>query len=468
MEEIVDYVLGLCKDAKYAEVRLEEIEDDAYFLKNGNPELGGFSTQNGIGVRLLINGTLGFASTNKLDKTSIKQMVLRAKKITKIGSRLMKEPIVFSEEKSHKKKVEVKMKTDPRDIDPAEKLKLLYDIDSTLTKSKVQVPARHFYLEHDHRKQIIANTEGTKITSIIPRVELYWFMTVKEKKDMRQRFYQYNSLGGLEVFKKWKVSDHALEIALKLKENIQKGKKIKSGNYSIICGPEVTGIASHESVGHPYEADRILGRESAQAGESFIKRDMVGEQIGAEIVNVVDNPLLEGTAGYFLYDCEGVKARKRYLLKNGKVNEFLHNRETAAKMGLKSNGCARAQVFANEPIVRMSNTYTEPGDWTHDEIIADTKEGIYMEGFQEWNIDDKRFNQKYVGSEAYYVKNGKIMYPLVAPVLEITTPKFWSAVDAIGKKIELRAATCGKGEPSQGVPVTTGGPSIRLKNIKIR
>ncbi|MCK4669699.1 MAG: TldD/PmbA family protein [Nanoarchaeota archaeon] len=468
MDDMAKYALGLCRDAKYAEVRLEQSEEDSFFLKNGNPELGGFYRQSGIGVRLLINGSLGFASTNNLDKAHVKKVVQNTIKIAKAGSRLMKNPIEFSKEKTYKKRFIIKMKKDPRDVSPAEKLKLLSGIDSNLLKTKVKVPVRHFYFEHEIRKKLFLNTEGTKITSQIPRMSFYWFITVKENNDARQKYFQYDSTKGMGAFKKWKVSEGIIDCAKKLKENILKGKKVKPGIYNIICGPNVTGIASHESVGHPYEADRILGRESAQAGESFVTRNMVGDQIGSEIVNVVDDPTLEGTSGYYLYDDEGVKTRKRYLIKNGKINEFLHNRETAAVMGLQSNGSARAETFANEPIVRMANTFTEPGDWTEDEIIADTKEGIFMKSFQEWNIDDKRFNQKYVGSEAYYVKNGRILYPLFAPVLEITTPKFWAAVDAIGKNVELRAATCGKGEPGQGIPVTTGGPTIRLKNIKIR
>ncbi|MEK6856454.1 MAG: metallopeptidase TldD-related protein, partial [Nanoarchaeota archaeon] len=100
-----------------------------------------------------------------------------------------------------------------------------------------------------------------------------------------------------------------------------------------------------------------------------------------------------------------------------------------------------------------------------EELIEGIKLGVYIRDFTEWNIDDKRFQQKYVGSDAYLVENGKIKYPVLKPVLELTTPKLWSSIDAVGKNLEYHTGTCGKGEPMQGVPAFLGGPSIRIRNV---
>jgi TldD protein len=116
----------------------------------------------------------------------------------------------------------------------------------------------------------------------------------------------------------------------------------------------------------------------------------------------------------------------------------------------------------------MANTYIDKGDWARDEIISDTKKGIYLKNFMEWNIDDTRFNQKYVGAESYIIKNGEICEPVVNPVIELTTPTFYRAIDACAKDMELFAGTCGKGEPMQAIPVTMGGPTIRLRGLRIR
>jgi TldD protein len=236
----------------------------------------------------------------------------------------------------------------------------------------------------------------------------------------------------------------------------------------VIACPQVVGIMVHESAGHPYEADRIFGREAAQAGESFIEKDMIGHQIGNEAVNVVDDPTLPNSYGHYLYDNEGVEARRKFLIKNGKINELLHNRETAMFMGLKSNGSSRAVEYNRESIVRMSNTFMLPGEHTEEELIEDVKDGIYMKNFMEWNIDDKRLNQKYVGAESYLIKNGEIKGPVISPSIEISTPELYKAIDAVAKKPEYHSGSCGKGEPMQAIPVWFGGPSIRLRNISIK
>jgi TldD protein len=171
----------------------------------------------------------------------------------------------------------------------------------------------------------------------------------------------------------------------------------------------------------------------------------------------VDDPTIEHSYGYYPYDDEGVKARRRFLYNNGTINEFLHNRESS-----------RSINYDREAIVRMANTFVLPGQLTEEELIEDVKYGVYMKSFTEWNIDDKRFNQRYVGREAYLVENGKLKQPVARPVIETTTLKFWSAVDAVSKHVEFAAGTCGKGDPPQGVPCYTGGPCIRLRGVFVK
>ena len=136
-------------------------------------------------------------------------------------------------------------------------------------------------------------------------------------------------------------------------------------------------------------------------------------------------------------------------------------------MHLNSNGSARANNFNVEPIIRMSNTFMLPGTMTEEELIEDIKLGVYIKNFMEWNIDDVRMNQKYVGNEAYLIKNGKIEQPVKAPVIEITTPGLYSSIDAVGNNLQYFAGNCGKGEPMQGLPVFMGGPSIRMRGIRL-
>ncbi|MDP6613026.1 MAG: TldD/PmbA family protein, partial [Candidatus Hydrothermarchaeota archaeon] len=202
-------------------------------------------------------------------------------------------------------------------------------------------------------------------------------------------------------------------------------------------------------------------------GESFVTREMVGTKIGSDAVSVADDPRVEGSSGYYLYDDEGVKARKRILIKNGVINEFLYNREIASILGTDSNASARASTYDREPLVRMSTTYMLPGDYGEEELFEDVKRGVYIKSFMEWNIDDRRYNQKYVGNEAYLIEKGEITTPIKRPVLELTTPTFYGSIDALSEEVEYYAGNCGKGEPMQGIPVWLGGPMARLKSIPL-
>jgi TldD protein len=145
----------------------------------------------------------------------------------------------------------------------------------------------------------------------------------------------------------------------------------------------------------------------------------------------------------------------------------LHNRETAHEMGTTSNGSSRSVAYNREPIVRMANTYLEPGDHSFEELIADVSDGIYIKNFMEWNIDDRRFNQRYVGLEAYRIKSGRLEGMVRNPRIEMTTPALWSAVDAVGDDLSFTAAYCGKGDPAQAIPVWTGGPHLRLRDVVV-
>jgi TldD protein len=156
------------------------------------------------------------------------------------------------------------------------------------------------------------------------------------------------------------------------------------------------------------------------------------------------------------------------LYRNGLINEFLQNRETAAKLGVTSNGSSRSINYDREAIVRMANTYLEPGDLTDEELFEDVKNGVYIHSFTEWNIDDVRFNQRYVGREAYLIQNGELITPIVRPTIETTTLTFWMAVDGVSKTVDFESATCGKGDPMQGLPVLTGGPMVRLRGVHVK
>lgn len=450
------------KEVGYGEVRLEEHEGSHFTLKNAVPEVVGFENSAGMGLRFLLNNAMGFISINKFTKEDIKNAIDKSIRLVK-KSQPISENISLSEEKTYKKTDKVKQKLNFKDISPEKKLELLKNID----KGIKDILGRYFGYHDDVCKKYFINTDGTKIRSEIPRAEFMYFITVKVGNKSGQKHWQFCNTGGFERIKNKNIPELILKEVNDIKLNLKEAKKSPVGKLDVVLGSAVTGIAVHESVGHPFEADRILGREAAQAGESFIGPEMIGKKLGSDCVTVVDDPTLKNSAGYYSYDDEGVKARRRYLIKDGKVNEFLHNRETAANMGLKSNGAARAENYDKEAIVRMANTFLLPGKYSEQELIEGVKDGVFIKDYTEWNINDTRYQMKYVGGNAFRIKNGKITHPILKPALEITTPTLWSSIDAVGKNLDYETGTCGKGDPMQGVPAFLGGPSVRLRGIEL-
>jgi TldD protein len=404
-----------------------------------------------------------------LTKEETKKIVEIAFKFAKMAKR--KDKIVFAEEKSIKANWKVNEKKGIENVSPETRIETFLKMDRELTSRGINVASRMFSFGTSLTEKYFANTEGSVISSYVPRLGAYGFITVVENGKPEQAYKQFGYAGGWEALDEWKLTEQMINQAKVLQRVIKEAKAVKPGKMDLLCGSEVAGIAAHESCGHPMEADRILGREMSQAGESFVYPRgpfWLGTKIGSDAVTIVDDPTIKNSYGYYEYDDEGIRARPRYLYKNGVINEFLHNRETAAKLNTRSNGASRAINYDREAIVRMANTFVQPGDMNEEEIFEDVKQGVYMKSFTEWNIDDKRFNQRYVGREAYLIEKGELTHPLARPVIETTTKTFWSAVDAVSKKVEYDAATCGKGDPQQGMPVYTGGPIIRLRSVHVK
>lgn len=449
-----------------AEVRLETRTMRQVAVKSGQVSSISSSKDAGMNVRIVLGVGIGFASSNVVSKSEGLRLVQHALRQAKNGRR--KTPVSMSPEPAVRTGWEVHQKHPLADVSTDEKLQYLKDIDSAVLKTGVKVQGRYYEIRDWETTGYFVNSEGSRIRSFVPRLDVDSYNLVSAKGETEQALREWGGSGGWERKDEWDLLEILPKEMLMLKRQIEKGKRLKPGKYDLVCGPEVAGIAAHESCGHPMEADRILGREMSQAGRSFVTPKMIGQKIGSEYATVIDDPTVPGTYGYYAYDQEGVKARPRYLYKEGRINEFLQNRETAASFGIQSNGSSRSETYLREPIARMANTYVASGDFEQDEIIGSIKEGVVMHSFTEWNIDDKRFNQKYVSREAYFIKDGELAGPARKCTLEVTTPAFWGAIDAVTKKLEFVAGECGKGDPMQGMAVTMGGPMVRLRSVSLR
>ncbi|MFA7342285.1 MAG: TldD/PmbA family protein [Candidatus Methanomethylophilaceae archaeon] len=468
MERMMDEALRL--GAEHVELRHQEDLSRSYLLKNGCPEMSASEASSGISFRVLVDGALGFGASNHPDESVIRDVLQRCVRNTRSSARMRDRPIRLAEEDACRASYQVSQRRPFQDRE-SDIQDYLRSVDSAalegVRSQGADLPGRFLQLEVLQTSKLFINSEGSRVESVIPRCMMHMILTAVGPQGSAQRSLSRGGSGGWEVVDSWDLLRAAKDEGAMLAKVLTHAQPLRGDVYDVILGPEVVGLVAHESSGHPAEADRILGREAAQAGETYLDQDSRGLRVGSELVNVVDDPTLPNSFGYYLYDDEGVKARPRDLIRGGVIEEFLHNRETGAEMGCGSNGSSRSLSFNREPIVRMANTFVAPGDHSLAEMLEGIKNGVLIKNFMEWNIDDRRYNQRYVGLEAHLVKDGELVGLVRNPALEISTPALWSAVDAVGKDLSFDSAFCGKGDPMQGIPVWTGGPHLRLRDVRL-
>ncbi len=462
---------GLKLGAEYVEARYHVNRSFNITTRNGLLISANTRVSRGVGVRVLVNGSLGFAATDKLDKESVREVVEKAYSSAKAMSKLIKVGYGFSSERVGKAKYSVIQKKSFLNISLENKLDLHRELAKRVAESirESKLVSLLFNYSENVEEKIIVNSDGAYVESIIPRVAGFINLVIAHpQKGSLQKAEFIGGSGGYEIVDEEDVLSSIPFLANTMERILLEGKEPPKEPIDVVLGSEIVGLVMHESVGHPLEADRVLGREAAQAGESYVKPDMIGsEKIGNVHATVIDDPTIPGSYGFFLYDDEGVAARPKYLYRNGVINELLHNRFTARIFGVRSNASSRAMDYASEPIIRMSNTYLESGDRNFEELIEDIRHGVFIKSYMEWNIDDIRWGQRYGGLEAYEIVNGELRGFIRNPVIEFTTKTFFSNIVAKSKDLRFKAGTCGKGEPAQGVPVWHGGPDVRLTKMRI-
>ncbi len=451
--------------ASYAEARYRSDEEVFTYMRGGTIHASGVNSKSGFSVRVVVNGAWGFASTNRVDM--VEEAVREAVKLAKASSSLRRRPVKLAPTAAYSVRYTHLVKEPITLENMAEFLRF---IDSTILETDGRIKVRNISMSYTTTRTALLTSDGTSIESEIPRTSLFIIMAAHDPtKGTQERMLELGYAGGYEALVGNNVDAKIEEEARVLAKILDTSRPLPHDDVmDIIFGPELAGILVHESVGHPLELDRIMGREGAEAGESYLTVEGIGRfRLGSEEVNIVDDPTLPGSYGFYMFDEEGIKARARGLVVRGVVTETLMNREYAAYIGADSNAAARSSDYDREPIPRMANTYLKPGNWKAEEIVRDTKRGLYFKTYREWNIDDRRWFGRYGGHEVYYVENGEIRYMVRNPFIEVTTDRLWSSVDAVGDDLQFVAGECGKGNPMQGVPVWMGGPTFRARGLRV-
>ncbi len=458
-EDFSDRILGYISErSAYGEVRFMRTSSKSVLYRNGEFDGSSVSDDYGYAVRI-VNNSISMAFTNSGDWEKIKDSIDAAI----ASSRKPGKNKIYSG-RAMKDSWKATGRDSPKDKGIDEMASIVKENDKAV-ENEAQV--RINSLSDKYINGSYYNTDGSEIHSEFSRIYYVYMIGVSEGGNYDQSSEEFGYTGGYEAIEKAGIPEKMRDDANSLRESLE-APGVNPGVFDVVAGPKISGIVAHESAGHPMEYDRIIGREGALAGESFLTGKAFPFRIGSDDVSVIDDPTVPGSFGYYRYDDEGIPARKRYLYRKGYTDEFLLNRESAAIIGTEPNGSGRSSDWDMEPLARMSTTYIEPGNYTFEELFEGIHRGVYIKSFTEWNIDDIRFNEKYVGRDAYLIENGNITGRVRKPVIETNTVKFYSSIDAVGKDLNFSAGICGKGDPEQGVDVWMGGPHIRLRNVHLK
>ncbi|HXJ65819.1 MAG TPA: TldD/PmbA family protein [Actinomycetota bacterium] len=476
MREIVQGAVraAVAAGAGYADARL--VEEDTESLTVRNQEMEGIdrSRSTGVGIRVLVDGYLGFAATASTAEADVARTARLAVEIARAASRLPREPIRLSEVEPVIATWSSPMQEDPFTIPLEEKVALLMEA-SRRMQGVQGVTFGEASLDFFRRHTFFCSSEGALIEQTVTQSGGGIEATAIGDGELQRRsfpnsFRGHISAAGWEHIPRLALVEEAERIGQEAVDLLG-AKDCPSETTTLIIDSGQVGLQVHESIGHPTELDRVLGMEEAYAGTSFLTPDDRGTlRYGSQLINVTADATIAGGLGSFGFDDEGVPAQRVPLIVDGVFQEFQSSRETAAVLGERSNGTMRADGWGNLPLIRMTNINLEPGEGSLEEIVGDTADGILMSTNQSWSIDDKRVNFQFGCEIAWRIKDGRRTELYRNPNYTGITTEFWGSCDAVGGREEWvlwGTPNCGKGQPGQTARVGHGTPPARFRNVQV-
>jgi TldD protein len=476
MKHLIQNVLDIAKlkGVSYADIRIVRRRNEEIEVKNGQVEALIHDEDFGFGVRVLFQGAWGFACSSKVRKREMEAVFAKALKIAKASAKVKGIEILFSPSSPVIDEYKTPVSIDPFDIAPETKLSLLLKADEIIRRNN-KVKISEAFMGSYKTEKIFASTEGSYIEQEIVECGAGIAATAIEGNEVQVRSYPNSFRGnfatqGYEWIEKLALQTEAERLAEEASQLLS-AKPCPSKMTTLILDNSQLALQIHESIGHPIELDRILGTEASYAGTSFLKPEMVGHfRYGSELVNIFADATHPGGLGTFGYDDEGIKAQRVPIISHGVLVNLLTSRETAHHLGKESNGTMRADGWNRIPLIRMTNINLEPGDWTLEQMIADTEEGLFLTTTRSWSIDDKRINFQFGTEIGWEIKGGKLGEMVKNPTYTGITPNFWNSCDAIANRDHWQmwgTPNCGKGEPGQVAHVGHGAAPARFRNVQV-
>ena len=444
--------------AKYCDARAELQERKSALIENGEIEHVRTNKDEGIGIRLVKEGVWSFCSiTNPKSIEQIKEIVNDALRNSSHYAENKKNKINLYSNSINKIKIDYPVLKKP---ELEELIKIGFECDKIISDTP-RIIRSVVNPWHTTNSKYFVNSEGSEITQNFTDVVVDMVATAHESGLTQSINITEGGRGGMEqIINDNKIQQSAKEIALKASQLID-AKPAKEEKATVVMNPDFVSLLTHEILGHPSEADRVLGKEMAWAGGAWWK-GKIGEKIGSEKLNVFDDPTIKESLGWYYFDDEGVETKKTSLVENGILKNHMQNRETAKIFDTPSTGNMRATNYRFMPLIRMACTCIENGDWDVNEMIKGVKNGYFISNMKIPSIDMKRYNWSISCQYAQKIENGEITDLLRDVIVIGTAPEFFESIDACGNDFTIRPITnCGKGDPMQSMIMGNGGPSIR-------
>ena len=494
-KQLADIVLNEArsKGAAYADVRIGRYLNQFVITREDKVENIVNTESYGIGIRVIANGSWGFAATDSMNKNSIAKTAQLAVAIAKENARLLIEPVQLAPQKGYG---EISWKT------PIEKnafeVPIKDKVDLLLAANNAAMKNGATYINNSlfqvNEQKYFASTEGSYIDQDVHRI---WPTFTVTKVDSRTgKFETRNALSapmgmGYEYLipkdeekikgivtaynKRYDMLEDAQQAALQAGQKLT-AKSVEPGKYDLVLDPTNLFLTIHESVGHPTELDRVLGYEANFAGTSFLTLDKWESKnfnFGSKLVNFVADKKQTNSLGAVGYDDEGVQCGQWDLIKDGVLVNYQTIRDQAHILGLNaSQGCCYADSWKNVQFQRMPNVSLQPGKTplSVTDMIKNVEKGLYMFGRNSYSIDQQRYNFQFSSQLCYEIKNGEIVGMIKDAAYQANTQEFWNSCNAICDEKNYRLGGSffdGKGQPSQVSAVSHGCATTRFNGVNV-
>jgi TldD protein len=446
------------QSSSWIEARFQERRSLVLSVRNGHFDQCSTVRASGVGIRALVGGAFGFASTTDLSERGLRNAVSAASALADAASRGKTGRGAQLAPAPPTRGTFAVATNDPLDAHTLEeKIDLVLRIDEQIRRASPRITSTSVTYEETLEERIVATTEGTLARVLDMKPSLRVLAVAAAGGEQSMGLETVGVTGGWTELLARRSPDELVAEAARIAVDQLSAPHAPGGPATVVLDPELVGILCHEAIGHTVEADIVLG--------GAITAGRLGTRVASELVTLCDSgrpPYAPHPVGLLPVDDEGVRAGRTVLVERGVLRSFLHNRETAAFFGVPPTGNARAFLYSDEPIIRMTNTYIEPGDTPVEALLAGVEDGYYLRGFAMSGQADSNAEFMFGVREARRIERGRLGSMLRGVTISGNAFRVLESIDGLGNDFawENGAGSCGKGQPAK---VDAGGPHVRCR-----